>query len=34
MNATLRLPLVTSPELSRRLSGSEALITCAAVLGH
>jgi dihydrodipicolinate synthase/N-acetylneuraminate lyase len=34
VNATLRLPLVIPPELSRRLSGSDALIACAALLGH
>jgi 4-hydroxy-tetrahydrodipicolinate synthase len=34
MNATLRLPLVIPPELSRRLSGNDALVACAALLGH
>ena len=34
MNATLRLPLVIPPELSRRLSGNDALVACAALLGY
>jgi 4-hydroxy-tetrahydrodipicolinate synthase len=34
MNAMLRLPLVIPPELSRRLSGNDALVACAALLGH
>jgi 4-hydroxy-tetrahydrodipicolinate synthase len=34
MNATLRLPLVVPPELSRYLSGSVALNACETLLGH
>jgi 4-hydroxy-tetrahydrodipicolinate synthase len=34
VNATLRLPLVIPPELSLRLSGNDALVACAALLGH